>query len=194
MDTIPPTASDGGHSGRRRRPETWIVVGVVAAVMLYVSFTGSSRFSPVGRGSAAPDFSLTSLDSERQIALSDLRGRVVLVNFWATWCQTCEDEMPAMDRLYRKLHPDGFELLAVSVGEQADDVRAFRDRLGVTFPILLDHDKRVSIEWQTFRFPESLLVDRDGTVLERYVGPREWDVPAYVARMRRLLDASPPEP
>jgi peroxiredoxin len=162
--------------------------------MLYVLFTGSSTSPPVGRGSAAPDFALPSVDSERLIALSDLRGQVVLVNFWATWCKPCEDEMPAMDRLYRELHPAGFELLAISVGEQLSVVRGFRDRLGVTFPVLLDSDKSVSTTWQTFAFPESLLVDRDGTVLERYVGPRDWDAPAYVARIRRLLDASPQEP
>ncbi len=169
------------------------MVGVVAAVMLYALFTGSSTSPPVGRGSAAPDFALPSLDSERLIALSDLRGRVVLVNFWATWCKPCEDEMPAMDRLYRELRPAGFELLAISVGEQPSVVRRFRDRLGVTFPVLLDGDKGVATAWQTFAFPESLLVDRDGTVLERYVGPREWDAPAYVARIQRLLDASPRE-
>jgi peroxiredoxin len=165
------------------------VVAVVAAVTLFVLFTGSSTSPPVGRGSVAPDFALPSLDSERLVALSDLRGRVVLVNFWATWCKPCEDEMPAMDRLYRELRSPGFELLAISVGEQPSVVREFRDRLGVTFPVLLDSDKRVATEWQTFKFPESLLVDRDGTVLERYVGPREWDAPAYVARIRRLLEA-----
>jgi peroxiredoxin len=173
---------------------TWIVVGVVAAAVLYALFTGSSTSPPVGRGSAAPDFALPSLDSERPIALSSLRGQVVLVNFWATWCKPCEDEMPAMDRLYRELHPAGFELLAISVGEQPSVVREFRDRLGVTFPVLLDSDKSVATRWQTFAFPESLLVDRDGTVLERYVGPRDWDAPAYVARIRRLLDEQPRQP
>jgi peroxiredoxin len=167
---------------------------VVAAAAFYAILTGSSTPPPVGRGTAAPDFALPSVDSEQLITLSDLRGRVVLVNFWATWCKPCEDEMPAMERLYRDLHPAGFELLAISVGEQPAVVREFRDRLGVTFPVLLDRDKRVSIEWQTFAFPESLLVDRDGTVLERYVGPRDWDAPAYVARIRRLLDASSASP
>jgi cytochrome c biogenesis protein CcmG/thiol:disulfide interchange protein DsbE len=96
-----------------------------------------------------------------------------------------------MERLYRDLHPTGFELLALSVGEQASVVKPFIERLGITFPVLLDGDKSVSIEWQTFAFPESLLVDRDGTVLERYVGPRDWYAPAYVARLRRLLDGGP---
>jgi peroxiredoxin len=163
-------------------------------VLLYLVFSGSSTSPPVGRGSAAPDFSLPSLDSDRPIVLSELRGRVVLVNFWATWCQPCENEMPAMERLYQRLRPAGFELLAISVGEDPSVVRSFRDRLGVTFPILLDSDKRVATAWQTFAFPESLLVDRDGTVLERYVGPREWDATAYVARIERLLDQPPSSP
>jgi peroxiredoxin len=97
-----------------------------------------------------------------------------------------------MERLYAELHPRGFELLAISVGEDADIVRTFRDRLGITFPILLDPDKAVAADWQTFAFPESLLVDRDGKILERYVGPRDWDAPAYVARVRSLLGDTAP--
>jgi peroxiredoxin len=97
--------------------------------------------------------------------------------------------MPAMERLYRTLRPAGLEMLAISVGEEAEVVRAFRDRLGITFPILLDSDKSVSSEWQTFAFPETLLVDRDGKILERYVGPRDWFSPAYVARLGQLLEA-----
>jgi peroxiredoxin len=159
-----------------------------------VLVTGSSAPPPVGRGTAAPDFTLKNLDTEQDVSLASYRGRVVLVNFWATWCKPCEEEMPAMERLYRKLRPLGFELLAISVGEKASTVKPFRDRLGVSFPILLDGDKSVSIEWQTFAFPESLLVDRDGTVLERYVGPRDWDASAYVARVRRLLEGASQAP
>ena len=152
---------------------------------------GSSSPPPVGRGTVAPDFTLRSLDGSETHSLASLKGRVVLVNFWATWCKPCEDEMPAMEQLYQQLHPAGFELLAISVGEADEVVRAFRDRLGITFPVLLDPDKSVAVEWQTYAFPESLLVGRDGVILERYVGPRDWDSPAYVARLRRLLEASP---
>ena len=167
-----------------------VVLAVVVAATAYVLVTGSSAPPAIGRGSAAPDFTLSQLSSDSPISLSDLRGRVVLVNFWATWCKPCEDEIPAMERLYRVLHPEGFELLAISVGEEPSVVREFCDRLGVTFPVLLDTEKQVASDWQTFAFPESLLVDRDGTVLERYVGPRDWDAPAYVARMRRLIQSS----
>lgn len=168
------------------------MVGVaVAAAAVYLLVSGSGAPPAIGRGATAPDFALPDLDRGGAVRLSDFRGRVVLVNFWATWCKPCEDEMPAMEKLYRELHPRGFELLAISVGEEASVVKAFRDGLGVTFPILLDGDKTVSSTWQTYAFPESLLVDRDGVILERYVGPREWDAPAYVDRIARLLAASP---
>lgn len=100
--------------------------------------------------------------------------------------------MPAMQRLYETLAGSRFELLAISVDEDPALVERFRDRLGLTFPILLDPDQRVARGWQTFRFPETLLIGPDGEVLERYVGPREWDAVAYVERIRRLLQAEVP--
>ena len=142
---------------------------------------------PVERGSAAPGFALPRLDGA-PLSLAELRGRVVLVNFWATWCKPCEDEMPAMERLYRTHRDAGFELLAISVGEAPEPVRTFRDRLGLSFPILLDTDKSVAQAWQTFRYPESYLLDQRGVVVERYVGPRPWDREDYLARVGRLLE------
>lgn len=97
--------------------------------------------------------------------------------------------MPAMERLYRRLAPDGFELLAVSVDADVEPVREFRERLGLSFPILLDPEQEVARRYQTFRFPESLLIGPDGVVVERYIGGKEWDADAYVERIRRLLRA-----
>jgi len=168
------------------------VIAVVVSAAAYVLLTGSPAPRPVGRGSAAPEFTLPRLGSDTTVTLSALRGKVVLVNFWATWCKPCEDEMPAMDRLYRRLRGDDFEMLAISVGEDPSVVRAFRDRVGFSFPALLDQSRAVALAWQAYAFPESLLVDRDGTILERYVGPREWDAPAYVARIERLIEAGAP--
>ena len=96
--------------------------------------------------------------------------------------------MPAMERLYRSFAGRDFELVAVSVDEDPAAVVAFVKRLGLTFPVLLDSSQQVSATYQTFRFPESLLIGRDGVVLERYVGPKEWDAEAYLGRIRRLLD------
>jgi peroxiredoxin len=159
----------------------------VLAVGLAVILLGDDVPEPVGRGGAAPDFALPLLDGDRELRLSDHRGQVVLVNFWATWCKPCEEEMPAMERLYRRLHPRGFEMLAVSVDEDSGAVRAFREKMGITFPLLMDPSQEVARAYQTMGFPESLLIDPEGRVVERYVGPREWDHPAYVERIEGLL-------
>ena len=169
-----------------RAGAAWVAVAVVAATAFAVVF-GRGVPAPVGRGTPAPDFALERLADGASVRLSELRGRVVLVSFWATWCAPCEEEMPALERLYRELREEGFELLAVSVDTDREAVRAFQQRLGISFPILLDPDQRVAREYQTFRFPESLLVDRDGRVVERYVGAKEWDAAAYLDRIRRLL-------
>ena len=145
--------------------------------------------APVGRGDSAPDFSLPTLDRQGSISLSGLRGHVVLVNFWATWCKPCEDEMPSMERLYRDLHKQGLEIVAVSVDEDPALVASFRDRLSISFPIVLDSGQEVSRLYQTTGYPESLLIDEGGTVVERYVGPRDWAI--YNDRIQRLISAGP---
>jgi peroxiredoxin len=165
----------------------WLIAAAVAAAVLFAWFSGPATPPPLGRGSAAPGFELPRLGDGSPVALSDLRGKVVLLNFWATWCKPCEDEMPAMERMYRALRGQAFELLAISVDEEREAVEAFRGQLGLSFPILMDSRKKVATAYQTFRFPESLLIGRDGVVVERYVGPKEWDAEAYVARIRRLI-------
>jgi peroxiredoxin len=175
------------------RAGAWLVVLLLLAGTAF-ALLGRPIEAPVGRGSPAPAFTLPRLGGG-ELSLEALRGQVVLVNFWATWCKPCEDEMPAMQRLYEALAGSGFELLAISVDETPEPVEAFRARLGLGFPVLLDADQRVAHAWQTFRFPETLLVGRDGVILERYVGPKEWDADAYVERIRRLLGpavTSPP--
>ena len=160
---------------------------VVVAIGLAVILLGDDVPLPVGRGGPAPDFSLPRLDGDRMVRLSDHRGQVVLVNFWATWCKPCEEEMPAMERLYRRLGPKGFEMLAISVDADPEPVRGFREKMSITFPLLLDPSQETARVYQTMGFPESLLIDPEGNVVERYVGPREWDHPAYVERIEGLM-------
>jgi len=187
----PPDASDPPPEGafRALAVQRMLLAGVVV-VAAAVLFLSSERVpDPIERGSAAPGFELPRLGAEEPLSLESLRGRPVLVNFWATWCKPCEDEMPAMERLYRRLSDRGFELLAISVDEERAEVEAFRSRLAISFPILLDPAQAVSRRYQTTGFPESFLVDASGRVVERYVGPREWDHPDHVARIERLLEA-----
>lgn len=163
----------------------------MAAVALLVML-GKDVPPPLARGATVPDFSLPRQPDGEPVSLSALRGRVVLVNFWATWCEPCEAEMPSMDRLYRALHPLGFDLLAISVDDDVAEIEKFQERFAITFPILHDPDELVSGDYQTTGYPESILVDRDGRMVERYVGPRDWDADIYADRIRRLLAAQGP--
>jgi peroxiredoxin len=139
-------------------------------------------------GAPAPEFDLVSLNGA-SVSLAAQQGKVVLVNFWATWCGPCEDEMPAMERLYQELAPEGFELIAISVDDGIEEVREFQARMGLSFPILHDPDKEAAERYQSYRYPESFLVDRTGTLVARFIGPREWDAPAYRDRVRRVVEA-----
>jgi len=170
----------------------WVLGAALLSGAIFTLTYGSQAPPPIGRGSPAPGFELPRAGDGVPIGLEAQRGKVVLINFWATWCKPCEDEMPAMERLYRGFPRDDFELLAISVDSEPELVTAFRDRLGLSFPILLDASNAVAGAYQTFRFPETFLVDPDGVVVERYVGPRDWDAAAYVERVRRLL--SDPNP
>jgi thiol-disulfide isomerase/thioredoxin len=165
---------------------------VIASVLILRSDVGAP---PAVRGASAPAFALSELrmtDSEASstIELSSHLGRVVLINFWATWCEPCEREMPAMERLYQALAGEQFELIAVAIDDNEDDVRAFQNRYQLTFPIVLDPTQVVYGEYQTMGVPESLLVDREGRIVERYVGPREWDAIRYLNRIRELIGGS----
>ncbi len=162
-----------------------LLVGIAVAILLVVLFSEQPS-TPLGQGSPAPVFSLPNLEGS-ETSLEDFRGRVVLLNFWATWCKPCKDEMPSMERLYQELREEGFELVAVSVDEEAAPVLEFRDRYELTFPILLDAEMYVSPLYQTYRYPESLLIDRKGTIISRFVGPRDWSDPIYVTKIRDLL-------
>jgi peroxiredoxin len=140
--------------------------------------------------SLAPDFAVPDLAGQA-VRLSAFRGRVVLVNLWTTWCPPCREEMPSMERLYQRLRDRGFALLAVSQDEGgAAVVEPFVRQLGLTFPILVDPEQQVGGRFHVWGYPESFLVDREGRIVERIIGPRDWAGPEQVAAVERLLDAT----
>ncbi len=139
-------------------------------------------------GDQAPEFQGTLLDG-RKIGLSDLRGKVVMVHFWATWCPPCVEEMPALDRMYRHFQNKDFELIAVNVDEGVSDaVPAFLKNNKITIPVLLDARKKISGLYGTYKLPETYIVDRKGIVRYKVIGPRNWEKNENIRIIQSALD------
>lgn len=136
----------------------------------------------------APALRLPDLDGKSH-DLAKLRGKVVLVNFWATWCPPCRREMPSMERLSQALAKEPFVVLAVDVGEDTDTIEAFASQLDVapTFPVLLDADSRAMTAWKVGGLPTTFLVDKQGRVVASAIGGREFDHPEMIESIRSLL-------
>jgi len=134
----------------------------------------------------APDFTLRGSDG-RNVRLDELRGQVVLVNFWATWCGPCREEMPRLDTLYQKYHKSGFVLLGVNVDDDPRTALATAAKLGVSFPVLLDTDKKVSKLYDLNTMPSTIVIDRDGKVRYLHRGYRAGTEGDYEQQIRGLL-------
>jgi thiol-disulfide isomerase/thioredoxin len=135
----------------------------------------------------APDFTLNTPGGAR-ISLSSLKGKVVFLNFWATWCGPCRQEMPSMEVVYRQLKDRGFEVLAVDVRERPQDVQNFLKEFNLTFPSVLDTTGRTSRVYNITAFPTTFILDREGNIILRLVGSIDWDTPEMIAAFRTLLD------
>lgn len=139
-------------------------------------------------GDRFPDFAATDVETGRAVSLSDLEGQVVLLNIWATWCPPCETEMPSMERLYREFAAEGFTVVALSVDQESTSlVRRWVEERELSFTVLHDREGRFEESYQTFGVPESFLIDRDGRLVARELGPRTWDSPGYGGMVRRLV-------
>ena len=156
-----------------------------------LALAGAAFASPLATGavatqSAAPDFTLRSM-SGPNLRLAEQRGRVVMVNFWATWCGPCRQEMPQLDRLYQKYKSSGFVLLGVNVDEDVRKATDVAAKLGVTFPVLLDTDKAVSKLYDLSTMPSTVIIDRDGKVRYLHRGYLAGYEDNYDKQIRELL-------
>ena len=125
------------------------------------------------QGEIAPDFTLSD-QSGRQQRLSDLRGNVVLVNFWATWCPPCREEMPSLQALQDKLGQRDLRILALSVDDSWETVNQFMKETGFTIPVYSDFNRQISSRYGTTQYPETYLVDKNGRVAYKVVGAADW--------------------
>jgi len=170
----------------------------VTSVLLMVACTGIGHTAPpdmlpvaertiVKLGEPAPNFQLRDLNGYL-ITLSDLRGKVVLLNFWATWCGPCRVEMPAMEQLYRMFQRKDFEILAVSTDAQGAAItRPFQQENRLTFPILHDPDYRVGLTYGARSLPMTFLIDRQGIIRHQVFGARDWEAPEAQQLVQMLM-------
>ncbi|MCP9446675.1 MAG: TlpA family protein disulfide reductase [Nitrospira sp.] len=179
-------------------PPVPLLTGVMVALSMHSAFAPDATAMPslwaqddernvVRIGDQAPDFYLQDLHGET-IRLSQFRGKVVLLNFWATWCGPCRIEMPALEQLYQRFGRKDFEILAISTDPQGPTVtRPFQREKGVTFPILHDPDMHVGLTYGARTLPLSVMVDRRGMVRKKIFGARDWDSPEAHDLIRILM-------
>lgn len=186
----------GDTRGEKGLPRAAIIGVVVVAVIVVVAVVMSQkqRYTLMAPGAKAIDFTLPDLEG-RKHSLSEMRGNVVFLNFWATWCGPCQDEIPSMQVMHERLRGRPFRIMAVSIDTGSDDVvRKFADGYGISFLVLRDRDGRIKDAYKTTGVPETFIIDQNGYVAEKVWGPRDWSNPLYLKTVRDLLDNGPRDP
>lgn len=147
---------------------------------------GSLQERVVAAGDKAPNFKVTT-DKGKVLSRSSFGGKVLVLNFWATWCPPCIEEIPSLDAMSRQLASKGVVVLGVSVDRNPQTYRSFLERAGVSFETALDPDANISADYGTFKYPETYIIGPDGKVRIKYIGPRDWTDPAVRGEIEALL-------
>ncbi len=156
------------------------IITVIFACLLSVALQAKELSGP------APDFALTTLDGEK-VKLSDLKGHVVMINFWASWCGPCRQEMPLLNDIYASYKKAGFVLLGVNLDESAEDAKAFLKKTPVNFPVLIDSKGQVADLYKNQAMPSSYFVDRKGDLVYLHQGYRPGEEEDYKKVIKKLL-------
>ena len=167
---------------------TLFLAGVAISTAHAQGIDLSHKASPLKTPVPAKNFTLSDTD-ENTHQLSDLRGKVVVVNFWAVWCPPCREEMPSLERLRRKLADKAVVVMAVNQGEDAEQILSYLWGLDPVpeFPILLDSDMKVSADWNVTGLPTTYIIDKKGNIVYRMIGGREFDHPEIIKVIEKLL-------
>lgn len=163
---------------------------VAATLAAFISRLDAAELKRWKGKPAAPPVELLTPEGT-PFSLKQLRGKVVLVNFWATWCEPCITEMPALQQLRNDLAASGFEVLAVNYQEGPARIGGFVEKMKLTLPVVRDTDGSVARSWGARVFPASYLVDRDGNIRHSVIGAADWTSPRLVSTIRTLLAAQP---
>jgi thiol-disulfide isomerase/thioredoxin len=169
-----------------RPPRRTLLTSLAAILAFGGRVQAQAILQPWPGSPVAPPLELRTLDGQ-PFKLADLRGRVVLINFWATWCEPCIEEMPSLQRLRSQLDTARFEVIAVNFQEGEPRIRAFLEKVPIGFPIVRDTDGAVASAWKARIFPTSFVVDSEQRIRYTLIGSLDWSAPEIEHRIRALL-------
>jgi len=190
------TSSQPTINKERPKGGSRLFILAAGAIVLVVTFAivwlQSSKYEPLVVGKPAPDFALTDLN-DKPHRLSDFRGKVVFLNFWATWCAPCREEMPSMEVLNKSFEKDGLVVLAVSIDRvtTTKDIPPFVKSLNLTFPVLIDSWGITDKPYKRLGVPETFIIDQQGIVREIIIGPKDWTRIDNLKTLATLLNVTP---
>jgi cytochrome c biogenesis protein CcmG, thiol:disulfide interchange protein DsbE len=174
--------------------QQWSVVGGVVLLMALALFAAThflgDELFPVAVGSDAPPLRAVTLDGTKRVrTLADYKGKVVLLNVWATWCEPCRVEMPSIEKVHREFGAQGLSVVAVSIDDAGTEpaIRAFVKELGLTFEILHDPTQATKASYQITGYPETFIIGREGKIRKKVIGAADWSSEANRALIRELL-------
>jgi thiol-disulfide isomerase/thioredoxin len=172
-------------TGLKRKLKTGLVLAFIVGLLVLFARPDYRQGEPSIRGRTAKDFPLT-LDG-KPARLSDLRGKVVLLNFWATWCPPCVDEAPALIALQRRIAPQGGTILGVNLDDDQNAYESFLKTYGIDFPTYRDPSKHIALDYGTTMYPETYVIDRTGHLDRKIVGPQDWTSRAMLSYLDSVL-------
>ena len=184
--------ASGRVSQVRRRLIVMVAGFAILALAFGVVWLQSAKYEPLTVGMVAPDFSLPDMEGKTR-RLSDYRGKVVFLNFWATWCKPCKEEMPSMQILWDNFRSEDFVMLAVSMDRVTTkkDISPFVENLRLTFPVLTDSWGQTDKRYKLMGVPETYLIDQKGILREKVIGPRDWTLKESLTTIVQLLQKEP---
>jgi cytochrome c biogenesis protein CcmG/thiol:disulfide interchange protein DsbE len=165
-----------------------LLLGAIGLMVIALIWVVVPTLEPriINAGDTAPDFTITT-DAGRTVTRDNFGGKLLVLNFWATWCAPCIDEIPTLDAFQRQFAQQGVVVLGVSIDRNEKIYRRFLDRVGVSFQTARDPEANISASYGTFQVPETYIIDRSGKVIEKVISNQNWMDPEFLARMRRLL-------
>jgi cytochrome c biogenesis protein CcmG, thiol:disulfide interchange protein DsbE len=158
-----------------------LVLFAILTVLLVGCYRGTR---PPRIGTTAPDF--TVQDADHKVTLSELHGKVVVLNFWATWCGPCVEEMPSLVQLQQRFKDKGLTVVGISIDVDSDAYHKFLKNYKIDFPTVRDPDQKTSNLYGSFKWPETYIIDRNGVVRRKFIGAVEWSQPEIVDFLSKL--------